>query len=413
MRITRPEPGARVSLGDINLATPELYVEGDAHLVWQTLRAERPLFRQARAGESFWAVTRYRDVRRVLSEHQTFTSERGTAINMLEGPDPAAGRMMHSTDPPRHYGFRKQLSDRFATRAMPEYMPAVASLVDEAMAPARDGEVWDVAASFARLPMAVGAMLMALPAADVDILLRLAYASLAPGDPHYTDRSARLAARVAHLEIIEYFTGHIAERRKRPGSDLISHLLAIEMDGSPLDDQGVLVNCLSLLLGAVVTTSHVISATLMTLMDQRGGEGRWPVDAPDRLFVEEALRWSSPVTHFMRRARCDVGFHGTILREGEAVTAWIASANRDGSVFDDPFTFDPKRTPNRHIGFGAGPHKCLGGNLARLMLQLSFGKLITTVAAFEAAGPVSHLVSNEIAGVVSLPLRLAFRSCSP
>ena len=409
MRITRPEPDARVSLADIDLEAPELYVRGDAHLVWQTLRAERPVFCQPRAGQPFWAVTHYADVRRVLSEHQTFTSEQGTAINMLEGPDPAAGRMMHSTDPPRHHQFRKRVSDRFAARAMPGYASAVASFVDEAMAPARDGDVWDVAASFARLPMAVGAVLMALPASDVELLLRLAYASLAPDDPRYSDPSVKLTAAVAHCEIIQYFMGHIAERRRRPGSDLISHLLAIEIDGAPLDDQDVLVNCLSLLLGAVVTTSHAVSATLMALMDQYGGEGRWPVPAVDHLFVEEALRWSSPVTHFMRRARRDVDFHGTTLRKGEAVTAWIASANRDESVFVDAFTFDPKRMPNPHVSFGAGAHKCLGGNLARLMLQLSFGKLIEAVAAFEAAGPASHLVSNEIAGVVSLPLRITLR----
>jgi cytochrome P450 len=128
-----------------------------------------------------------------------------------------------------------------------------------------------------------------------------------------------------------------------------------------------------------------------------------------RLAAEEGLRWSSPALHFMRRARGDIELHGEKIRAGDAVTAWIASANRDETVFEEPFAFRLDRSPNRHMTFGTGPHLCLGTHIARLMLQVAFEELIAAIDSFELAGEPSHLASNEFAGVVSLPLRVKLR----
>lgn len=410
MRITSPPAGARVSLDQINLADCDLYITGDAHRAWQTLRAERPLYWQSQLdGPGFWAVTRRADVRRVLAEHETFSSEGGTAISMLGGPDPAAGVMMQATDPPRHKQVRDQLGKPFSVRAVQLHQQRILDFVQEAMAPALDGETWDVAGAFADLPMRVGAMLMDLPATDVEPLLRLAYASLAPRDPRFSLGSERLTAASAHFEIISYFTERIAERRRSASEDLISHLITLQVDGRHLNDDELLYNCLSLLLGAVVTTSHAISATLAGLAEQLGGEGRLPRGAPTQLAVEEFLRWSSPVTHFMRRARRDVQMYDTTIRAGDPVTAWIASANRDETAFNQPYTIDLHRSPNRHVAFGNGPHRCVGGNLARLILRQAIDQITEKIDAFEIADLPTHLVSNEIAGLVSLRLRVRFR----
>jgi cytochrome P450 len=411
MRITTPPAGSRVGLDEIDLADPGLYVNGDPHLVWQTLRAESPAFWQSRPnGPGFWAVTRRSDVRRVLAEHETFTSERGTAIAMLDGPDPAAGLMMQASDPPRHRQFREQLGGPFSSRAVSAYANQIRSFVRQAMSPALDGEIWDAAESFVRLPMAAGAVMMGLPEGDVDMLLRLAYASLAPGDPRYQTAAGNGTAAAAHFDIMEYFEKCISERRDNMSADVISHLLAMEIAGRRLTDEELTLNCLSLLLGAVVTTSQAITATLVALAEQHGGEGRWPSGQPVQTAVEEALRWSSPVTHFMRRARRDIEMHGEKIRAGDAVTAWIASANRDETVFELPYKLDLGRSPNRHVAFGNGPHRCLGSHLARLMLTESFEELIGSIECFELAGAPQHLVSNEIAGIVGLPLRIKFRA---
>jgi cytochrome P450 len=406
MRITAPDPRDRVRLESIDLADTALYAEGDAHLVWQTLRAECPLFWQSRpSGEGFWAVTSLKDVRRVLSDHEVFTSEAGTAIAMLEGPDPAGGTMMQSTDPPRHHAYRRQLAGRFSHHAAASQAEWVRSFVRKTIEPALDGEVWDAAAALTRLPMAVAARLMDLPDEDIDPLIHLAFASLAPGDPHFGEGSEQETALSAHCEIIGYFEERLVEVRKKPGGDLISHLLTLTVDGRPLTGSELLVNCLSLLLGAVVTTAQAICATLAVLPGPEG-EGHWPRDAPLDGLVDEALRWSSPVLHFMRRARTDVEMHGRTIRAGEAVTAWIASANRDDAVFERPYAFDPGRTPNPHVVFGAGVHRCIGSNFARVMLREAFAELMDATESFSIAGGYVHLLSNEIAGCVSLPVRL-------
>lgn len=411
MRITAPTSDARIALDQINLADPDLYTKRDAHLVWQTLRAECPVFWQKRAdGPGFWAVTRHADVRRVLSEHKTFTSQSGTAIAMLDGPDPAAGLMMQATDPPRHRQFREHLAKPFTPGAVTAHADFIEAFVKNALEPVRDGAVVDIAMAFAPLPMAVGARMMGLPAADVGPLMRLAYASLAPDDPRYrTPGAAGRTAAHAHYEIVAYFAGRVAERRKDPGDDLISHLITVEVGGRRMTDHELLANCLSLLLGAVVTTSHVISALVIALTEAHGGEGRWPDRPSLPPMIEEALRWASPVTHFMRRARHDTEIGGQAISAGDAVTAWIASANRDERTFARAYALDFGRVPNRHVTFGAGPHICLGRNLGRLMLWHSFAQLMSSIDAFELADTPVHLASNEIAGVVSLPVRAKMR----
>jgi cytochrome P450 len=411
MRISTPPAGSRLPLHEINLADVDLYTSGDAHLLWQTLRAERPVFWQVRpSGEGFWAVTRQAEVRRVLAEYETFTSEKGTAISMLDAPDPSAGRMMQATDPPRHRQFRHQIGKPFSTHALTALSSEIRQFVKTALSQAGQDQVCDVAESFARLPIAVAAQMMGLPDKDIDPLMHLAYASLAPHDQRFRSGSEKATTTFAHYDIIKYFIPHVAKRRESPSTDLISHLLSVEVDGRLLTDEEILLNCLSLLLGAVVTTSQAVNATLIALAEQNGGEGHWPHAMPMRTAVEEALRWSSPVTHFMRRAHRDVEMHGEKIRAGDAVTAWIASANRDEAVFDRPYVLDFNRAPNQHVAFGYGSHRCLGNNLARLMIQESFEQLAAHIESFELAGPPLHLSSVEIAGVVSLPIRVRLRT---
>jgi cytochrome P450 len=407
MKITAPAAAARTNLDDLDLADPALYTSGDAHLAWQTMRAERPVFwqpQQRRPG--FWAVTRSADVRRVLREHETFSSECGTAISMLGAPDPGAGKMMHATDPPRHKLIRDPLGRPLAPAAVAGHAADIGSIVRQAISPARDADPWDAAAAFTRVPMAVAALLMGLPEADIDPLLRLSYATLAPLDPHYRLGSERVTLRHAHHEIMSYFGRRIRAVRADPDGWLVSHLVSVDVDGRRLTYEELLLNCLSLIVGAVVTTSQAVSALLLALAEQGAGVGRWPAARPVPSAVEEALRWSSPTTHFMRRARTDVELHGVKIRAGDAVTCWIASANRDESVFDRPYELDLTRAPNRHLAFGSGPHRCIGAPTARLVLRLMLGELFANIESFELVGPVEHLVSNEIAGIVSLPLRV-------
>lgn len=404
MRITAPGPEERADLDDVDLTDPMLYTRGDAHLVWQTLRAERPVFwQQPRVGPGFWAVTRYADARRVMREHETFSSEYGTSISMIGVPDPGAGKMMQATDPPRHLKVRSELGRPLAPRAVPALADDVRTLVRRCIEPALDGETWDAAAAFTRMTGEIAAILIDFPQTDIDMLLRLSYATQAPLDPRYQLGSKRVTLRSAHYEIMNYFAKRL---RERPVSGLLAHLTSIEIDGRPLTQEELLLNCHSLIVAAVMTTSQTASHTIIALAEQGGGEGRWAPGTSTQQAVEEALRWVSPATHFVRQARRDVEMHGVKISEGDAVTAWLPSANRDATEFARPYILDLARSPNRHIAFGSGPHRCVGAPLARLVLTTLFKELFANIECFELADDPEHLVSNEIAGIVSLPLRV-------
>jgi cytochrome P450 len=410
MRITAPEKGARVALDRVDLYDAELYATGDAHLVWQTLRADCPVFWNANPAPGFWAVTRYQDVRRVLRDHEAFTSERGIVLWSLGVPDPAAGKMVAVTDPPRHQRLREPLGRPLTRHAVGDHAGWLRGLVRETVAPAWDCDVWDVAAAFARLPVASVVRLMDFPRDDVELLLQWTYAAVAPLDPHYRTGSMESTLLRSHHEVMNYFRRRVRERRTALGSDLLSHLLSVDVGGRPMTEEEVIVNCYNVFLGAAVTTSQAIVSALIAVAEQGGGgEGRWPADAPVSTAVEEALRWSSPTMNFLRHAKQDVELHGVTIREGDAVLASIASANRDERVFDRPYVFDPTRTPNPHLAFGGGAHYCVGQSLARLTLQVVFEEFFAALECFELAEPPVHLVSNLAAGVVSASIRMKLR----
>ena len=124
--------------------------------------------------------------------------------------------------------------------------------------------------------------------------------------------------------------------------------------------------------------------------------------------VEEILRWATPVMFFRRNCTRDTELGGQVIREGEKVSLWYISANRDESVFDEPFRFDITRDPNPHIAFGGGgPHFCLGAQLARLEIRLLFEELARRVPQLESQGTPDRLRSNFIAGIKHLPVRLS------
>jgi cytochrome P450 len=397
---------AAVALDRIDLYDPALYARGDAHLVWRTLRDECPVFWNAHPAPGFWAVTRYQDVRRVLRDHDAFTSERGIVLWSLGVPDPAAGKMVAVTDPPRHQRLREPLSKPLTRHAVCDHEGWLRELVRRTVAPAWDSDVWDVAEAFARLPVASVGTLMDFPPADTEQLLQWTYAAVAPLDPRYQTGSMEATLLRAHHEIMNYFRRRVRERRTALGKDLLSHLLTAQVDGRPMTDEEVIVNCYNIFLGAAVTTSQAITTTLIALAEQGGGVGRWPARAPLATAIEEALRWSSPTMNFLRHARRDLELHGVTIGEGDAVLASIASANRDERVFADPYVFDPARTPNPHLAFGGGAHYCIGQSLARLTLQLVFEEFVTKLECFELVEPPVHLASNLAAGVVSAPMRL-------
>jgi cytochrome P450 len=406
MRIPELIDPDKIDLDAIDLTDPRLYSEGDAHSIWRALRLRDPV-RWHSVGErlGFWSVSSFAECDRVLRDHTYFTSQRGTLLNLLGKDDPAGGRQMAATDPPRHTRIRGPVQRALAVKSIARHEERIRDEVRSLLAPAVSGAPFDLGTAMMALPMAVTGTIMALPREDWPYLIRLTTMSIAPDDPDYALAASPAATlEVAHRELFAYFQDAVTERCQNPGDDLISMMLTMDVGGRTLGPGEILANCYSLLLGANVTTPCVPTAAILKLAGTPA-LADW-MDHPEFLMsgVEEALRWASPAVHFMRHAVRDVELAGKMIRSGDAVVAWLASANRDASVFPDPYTFNIRRRPNRHIAFGSGPHYCVGHVVARVSLRLLFDELLKGFSDITLAAEPEHLCSNFVPGVKYMPV---------
>jgi cytochrome P450 len=247
MRITTPARSARVALAAVDLSDPLLYSHGDAHLVWQTLRAEQPVFWQDLPdGRGFWSVTTYDDVCRVLGDYTSFTSARGAILKMLGTPDPAGGHQMAVSDPPRHTQLRRPLQQRLTLGALERHGPALRAAIARLLAPLSDGGAWDLGAAMTSLPMIVSGLLMGLPEEDHTDLVRWGLMTVAPDDEELQVAGGPQATlRQAHHDLFAYFAEQIRLRRRRQHDDLIGGLMSTRVDGARLSDGDIVSNCYS------------------------------------------------------------------------------------------------------------------------------------------------------------------------
>jgi len=398
--------GCPVAHGRPDLVDPTLHSSGDPHEIWRELRRHNPVsWHPVRDGLGFWSVTKYEDAATVLRTWEDFTSERGTMIDLLGTVDPAGGSQLAVTDPPRHTVMREPLQRSLTLKAVERNQEAIHEQIVRLLRPLEDGGPFDFAAAMFRMPMAITGVLMGLPQEDWDRLTRLTTVCIAPDDPDFRDpRGREKTLQAAHRELFAYFQDIVKERENSLGDDLISVLLRTEFEGRRMSVGETVSNCYSMLLGANVTTPHAPGFALAELL----GTPKWDDWAahPEliRSGVEEALRWASPITYFMRYASKDTVLSGTPIKAGDAVVVWLGSANRDEAVFTDPFDFDIRRRPNRHIAFGVGVHHCVGHSVARVTLRLLFAELFSRFTDIAPAGPMERLASNFVTGVKRQPI---------
>jgi cytochrome P450 len=403
MRITAPDAAERVPLDGIDLYDPEGYRTGCRHAAWQTLRHEAPVWWHQRPGQvGFWSVADYADCERVLKDHRTFSSASGT---VLGGVDPAGGRTISLMDPPDHTALRTDAMRSFSHGAVRARADRIRAEVTRLVQPCLDGEQ-DFAVLMRRLPMAVVGEVIGIPEEHWDAIAYWTAAGLAPRCPEFSDGSTpERVLRRAHHEIFARFGELIADRRRHSHDDLISRLLEVRVGGRRLDDDAVMLNCYSFMAGANSTTPHVASHTMLALIE-RPAMWAWLAEDPGRIpgTVEEGVRWAATPHHLARRATRDTTLGGVPVSAGDWVCAWLGSALRDEAVFDRPFEFDPHRRAVQNLGFGAGLHYCIGAPLSRHALRLLFEVMLARFAQVDLVGPVTHMTSNWINGIMSMPV---------
>ncbi|WP_158841396.1 cytochrome P450 [Saccharothrix deserti] len=394
----------------IDLDEPARYAGVGQHAAWRWLRDHAPLWLQStRSGHEFWSVTRYDDVVRVLKEIDVFSSEWGTIL-AVAGGDLGGGTAINMVDPPLHADLRGPTARVMSMSVMRARAARIRDDVRSMLEPVPDGEPVDLADVLLELPMVALGGILGVPRSRWRDVGLAAMRGVAPDDPAYTLGDARRTLTDAHSEIFDLFGELVARRRAEPTGDLVSALCGLTFDGRPLDDQEVVLNCYSFLMGAATTTPHV-AAHFIAVMAEEPALWHTLRARPDlrAAAVEEAARWTSPTNHLLRRVTRPVELRGRVFEPGELVCAWVASANRDERVFTDPYRFRLDRAPNPHIAFSVGPHYCIGAPAARAALGALVNELAERVVSFEPVGDAVHVRSNFINGVSRLPMRLVTR----
>jgi cytochrome P450 len=399
-------PGAHEPLTDA-LLDPATYA-GDLHAHLSRLRHEAPLAWNATKG--FWAVARHADVLEASSDPSRFCSSKGILVDEIGTTYDTPPTMMHA-DPPEHTRYRKLARPGFTNAVVRGLEPMVRErtgrLLDALVTKAADGAAVDVTAELAvPLPIQLIASLLGLPEGDEQRLFRWSEAAI-PGATDWSDDERMALLGEMTVELL----GLAATRRAEPRDDVVSMLAAYEEDGETLSDDELGMFLVQLLVAGNETTRNSISGALVALAhhpDQLTRLADDPTLLP--IAVEEVLRWTTPVTSFLRTAAADTTLGGVEVTAGDPLLLLYASANRDEAEFGATADrFDVGRSPNHHVALGHGPHFCLGAALARLELTVVLEGVAERWSSLEEAGPVVRSGSSIIAGIRSAPLRMQAR----
>ena len=383
---------------EIDLSDYALYRNGFPHDVFTRLRRDAPVWRHPdteilRAGDAgpFWVLSRHDDLRAVNRDTNTFTAYDGAQIR--DTAENRKGKMLISMDGPGHTRLRRLVSQGFTPRMLDSLVDHLRWRTDLILdnVKAQAGEIDFVRDVAELLPLHVIADIIGIPEPERAEVFDGTNTILRAFDPN---GGVGLEERLAtEGRLFEYASSFNAAKRAAPANDVWSELVRAEVvddDGTPtrLTDHELDLFFFLLAAAGSETTRNAISNGLLALVEHPEQLERLRAD-PGLIdtAVEEILRWSSPVTYFRRTATRDVELRDHMIRQGDVVTFWHPSANRDEDVFDDPFAFDVGRTPNDHITFGGGgAHFCLGAALARRELRVMFEALVARFDQWEVTG---------------------------
>jgi cytochrome P450 len=379
--------------------------------LYDVLRREAPVTPVTTpAGDPAWLVTRFEEVRDLLSDKRLGRSHpeperasRLTSAAVLDGP---TGN--YDTEEADHTRMRRLLTPAFSAKRMRMLSDHVQHLVDDcvdqlitehAAAPDR---VVDLQAGLAfPLPVAVICRLLGVPESD-----RERFASLSERMSNYAIGDA---AHQARDEFNEYMTGLAETKRAQPGEDVISDLVRAQSTDADYDYADMIQLCVGLLFAGHETTVNRIGLGTLFLLTHLDQWQELTADPDGRVnaTVEEIMRLGAPGDlGLLRYAHTDVDVAGVTIRRGDAVVLSINAANRDSSVYSDAETFDPDRPERNHLGFGHGVHFCIGASLARVELRIVFAALARRLPGVRLAKELDELEvrTTLTGGVTELPV---------
>lgn len=407
------------------LVDPRMYGEFDpihADLTW--LRQHMPLsMAQAEGYDPFWVVTKYHDIEEIGRQPLLFANNgiRKTLITrdfdqrarqmQAEGHEPV-NRSLLTMDQPEHMRYRLLTQAHFAPKGIRHLegsMRDIARRTIDRLVGKTECEFMDTVAN--RFPLRVIMRLLDLPAEDEDMLLDLTQRFFNPRDVEVAgEQSGYSIGATSNHDLVHemkfYFSAIAQDRRASPRQDIASVIANASIGGAPIPIFDVISYYMTIATAGHDTTASSTGGAVRALAENPAEFAKVKADRtliPS--LVSEAVRWTSPVSHFMRTATQDYELRGQSIRAGDWLMLSYPSGNRDEEVFSDPFTFKADRSPNPQIGFGYGAHVCLGQHLARMEMTILLEEFLNRVEWVELAGQPRRTDSILVGGLKRLPVR--------
>ncbi|HNJ98268.1 MAG TPA: cytochrome P450 [Ilumatobacteraceae bacterium] len=385
------------------------------HGVTAKLRRESPVHRVEHPDfNPFYVLTKHADVLDVELHPTEFLNEPRCILGNKEADSirEMQGHLVKSLvqmDDPEHRLHRNLTADWFLPKNLAALDGRLAELADRSIQQMIDagGEI-DFASQIAmQYPLYVILAILGLPESDYQRMLKLTQELFGAEDDEFKRDDDALQGILATVaDFFAYFDNLTADRKANPTGDLSSVIANGMIEGQPIGHREQLAYYTIAATAGHDTTSNAMAGGMKALLDHPDQLERLKNDMSLLpLAVDEIIRWTSPVKHFMRTATRDYDIRGTTIKKGEDVLLSYWSANRDEDVFDDPFRFDVGRTPNKHLAFGFGVHYCLGAMLARMELKALYGALLPRLKKVEYAGKAQLTKSTFVSGVKHLPIR--------
>lgn len=377
-------------------------IDADPFPAYARLRDEFPCFWSPQL--KMWVLSRHGDISAALLDWQTYSSKQGNLVDELPG---RAGSTLGSTDPPRHDRLRALVQSAFSKRivdGLTEQVRAVAErCLDEICARTSFDFVEDFSS---RITVETLFAMMGLPQQD-HTLVRRRVVTMIQSDQVTRQKGPEHIQ--AFRDMVDYVEGQVSERRRAPGDDLISRLIAAEIDGDRLEESEIVMTSMTLIMAGVESLSSFMSMLALNLHDHPPAR-RALVANPDLMSgaIEETLRYNTSAQRFRRALTRDVDLHGQTMRAGDFVCLVYGAGNRDERKFPDPDRYDITRRPLGHLGFGGGTHICLGTMVARMTTSVAMKAFLARVPDYALTIPtLAWNPSTTFRAPVALPFAMA------
>ena len=420
---------------------PKSYAEWTPLLdLFDQVRAQGPVMKVNSPTDDhdpFWLVTGYDEVMKVSKDNATylnapratvFTNHQGeafarqiTAAQGAESPNLVSSLVV--IDAPKHPKLRRLTQDWFMPKNLRSIEANIRELalktVDKFVEAGKGGPGDSKVADFVPLvaapyPLHVVMQILGVPEADEPRMLFLTQQMFGGQDEDLnksgmaglTPEQIFQIVQGAVADFTAYFEGLAAERRANPTDDVATILATAQIDGEPLTPLDLAGYYIIIAAAGHDTTSASTAGAMLALAQDPEQFARVKTDrslVPG--IVEEAIRWTTPVQHFMRTASADTELGGVKIAKGDWLMLNYVAANHDPAQFEHPRKFDAAREHNRHVAFGAGAHQCLGLHLARMEMRILFDALLDRIESVELAGEPRRAKSTFVGGLKTLPLR--------